>query len=239
MYCILVAGMPASGKSTIAVRISESLGIPMLSKDSIKEVLFDDLGFHSRAEKVQLGTAAMHILYYAAAQMMKAGKPFILENNFEDALDEWENSYGDEAINTIVQEMENCRDDTVVVFAGYPKPMEEFLSRNSGLRSRVPFHINFADYSAEEMTQIAALTAEQRGFSVHPQAVEKIMAICEEARKNTESGNGRFCRNLVENAILSFADRVFGENKVVAEIKYVLFSDDFNFKLNRNDRPTL
>jgi len=59
MYCILVAGMPASGKSTIAVRISESLGIPMLSKDSIKEMLFDDLGFHSRAEKVQLGTAAM------------------------------------------------------------------------------------------------------------------------------------------------------------------------------------
>ena len=52
MYCILVAGMPASGKSTIAVRISEALGIPMLSKDSIKEVLFDDLGFHSRAEKV-------------------------------------------------------------------------------------------------------------------------------------------------------------------------------------------
>lgn len=85
MYCILVAGMPVSGKSTIAVRISESLGIPMLSKDSIKEVLFDDLGFHSRAEKVQLGTAAMHILYYAAAQLMKVGKPFILENNFEDA----------------------------------------------------------------------------------------------------------------------------------------------------------
>ena len=85
MYCILVAGMPASGKSTIAVRISESLGIPMLSKDSIKEMLFDDLGFHSRAEKVQLGTAAMHILYYAAAQLMKVGKPLILENNFEDA----------------------------------------------------------------------------------------------------------------------------------------------------------
>ena len=57
----------------------------MLSKDSIKEMLFDDLGFHSRAEKVQLGTAAMHILYYAAAQLMKVGKPFILENNFEDA----------------------------------------------------------------------------------------------------------------------------------------------------------
>ena len=85
MENIVLIGMPGSGKSTIAVRISESLGIPMLSKDSIKEVLFDDLGFHSRAEKVQLGTAAMHILYYAAAQLMKVGKPFILENNFEDA----------------------------------------------------------------------------------------------------------------------------------------------------------
>ncbi|MDO5546107.1 MAG: AAA family ATPase [Eubacteriales bacterium] len=85
MYCILVAGMPASGKSTIAGILSKSMNIPVLSKDSIKEVLFDDLGFHSRAEKVQLGVAAMHILYYAAAQLMKAEKPFILENNFEDS----------------------------------------------------------------------------------------------------------------------------------------------------------
>lgn len=70
MYCILVSGMPASGKSTIASKISETLGISLLSKDSIKEVLFDNLGFHSRAEKVQLGVAAMHILYYATAQLM-------------------------------------------------------------------------------------------------------------------------------------------------------------------------
>ena len=85
MYCILVAGMPASGKSTVAEKIAEALEIPMLSKDAIKEVLFDDLGFHGREEKVRLGVAAMHILYDTAAQLMKAGKPFILENNFEDA----------------------------------------------------------------------------------------------------------------------------------------------------------
>ena len=63
MYCILVAGMPASGKSTIAVRISESLGIPMLSKDSIKEVLFDDLGFHTELrekEFIELYEDAMY-----------------------------------------------------------------------------------------------------------------------------------------------------------------------------------
>lgn len=85
MYCILVAGMPASGKSTLALKISRELNIPMLSKDSIKEQMYDDIGFHSRNEKVKLGNAAMHILYYAAEQMMKCSMPFVLENNFEDA----------------------------------------------------------------------------------------------------------------------------------------------------------
>lgn len=84
MYCILVAGMMASGKSTIAERLARDLQVPMLSKDSIKEILFDDLGFHSREEKNQLGVAAMNMMYYAAEQMMKTGCPFILENNFED-----------------------------------------------------------------------------------------------------------------------------------------------------------
>lgn len=85
MYCILLSGMPASGKSTIANKLSAFLQIPVLSKDAIKEILFDDLGFTGREEKVKLGVAAMHILYYAAARMMKAGNPFILENNFEDS----------------------------------------------------------------------------------------------------------------------------------------------------------
>ena len=63
MALILISGMPASGKSTMAVHLSRELGIPMFSKDAIKERLYDSVGFHSRAEKVQLGVAAMHILY--------------------------------------------------------------------------------------------------------------------------------------------------------------------------------
>ena len=58
--------MPASGKTTAALRLSEKLGIAMLSKDEIKEKLFDRIGFQSRQEKVQLGLAAMEILYYAS-----------------------------------------------------------------------------------------------------------------------------------------------------------------------------
>lgn len=83
MYCILVTGIPAAGKSTMAEVMSERLKLPVISKDTIKELLFDNVGFQSRAEKVKLGVAGMEIMYYVAGQLMKVGQPFILENNFE------------------------------------------------------------------------------------------------------------------------------------------------------------
>ncbi len=83
MYCILVTGIPAAGKSTMAEVMSERLKLPVVSKDTIKELLFDKVGFQSREEKVNLGIASMEIMYYVAGQLMKAGQPFILENNFE------------------------------------------------------------------------------------------------------------------------------------------------------------
>ena len=85
MFCILVTGIPAAGKSTMAKFLGEQLQLPVLSKDSIKELLYDTVGFRSRAEKVRLGTAAMDIMYYAAEQLMSCRKAFILENNFEHA----------------------------------------------------------------------------------------------------------------------------------------------------------
>jgi len=85
MYCILVTGLPAAGKSTMAARISKELNIPVISKDSIKELLFDRVGFQSREEKVKLGVASMDIMYYIAKQLMQIGQPFILENNFENS----------------------------------------------------------------------------------------------------------------------------------------------------------
>lgn len=63
--------------------MAERLNLPVISKDTVKELLFDNVGFRSRAEKVNLGTASMEIMYYVAGQLMKAGQPFILENNFE------------------------------------------------------------------------------------------------------------------------------------------------------------
>lgn len=86
MFCILISGMPSTGKSTIALKISQQFNLPIYSKDSFKEVLFDTLGFSSRQEKVKLGIAATKLMYKAAEENMKANKMFILENNFEYSL---------------------------------------------------------------------------------------------------------------------------------------------------------
>lgn len=85
MRCILVTGIPAAGKSTMAKYLGEQLNLPVLSKDRIKELLYDTVGFRSRAEKVRLGEASMEVMYYAAEQLMACRQPFILENNFENA----------------------------------------------------------------------------------------------------------------------------------------------------------
>ena len=84
MYCILITGIPASGKSSMAEYLAEKLSLPVISKDTIKELMYDEIGFRSRDEKVRLGIASMRIMYYMAEQLMKCGQPFILENNFEN-----------------------------------------------------------------------------------------------------------------------------------------------------------
>lgn len=84
MSCvILICGIPASGKTHMARRLSELLSVPVFSKDDIKERLFDTVGFKSREEKNALGVGAAEIMYYAAGQVLSAGGSVILENNFE------------------------------------------------------------------------------------------------------------------------------------------------------------
>ena len=83
MNLILIAGLPASGKSGFAAYAGEQLGIPVLAKDELKEILFDDVGFQSRKGKVALGNASMDLMYYMAELLLKNGQSVILDNNFE------------------------------------------------------------------------------------------------------------------------------------------------------------
>lgn len=123
-------------------------------------------------------------------------------------VDDKDGSYGDEAINTIVQEMENHRDDVLVIFAGYPNKMQKFLDKNPGLRSRIAFHVPFEDYSTEELCDIAKLMADHKGIKFSDGAYEKMTEIFELAREEKDFGNGRFARNIIDNAQMSQATRL-------------------------------
>lgn len=120
-------------------------------------------------------------------------------------------SFGDEAINTIVQEMENHRDDVIVIFAGYPEPMKEFLERNEGLRSRIAFHVEFPDYNEHELYEILALMVKERGYKMNTGCKDKCLDIFKNAVKTENFGNGRFARNLLEHAVMRQAGRLAGK----------------------------
>ena len=117
-------------------------------------------------------------------------------------------SYGDEAINTIVQEMENRRQDLIVIFAGYPEKMETFLQKNPGLRSRIAFHIPFEDYSTEELCEIACLIGKHKGINMSEDAMEKLSGIFDAARRQPDFGNGRYVRNILEISRMNQAGRI-------------------------------
>ena len=121
--------------------------------------------------------------------------------------------FGPEAINTIVQEMENHRDDVIVIFAGYPEPMEDFLKANEGLRSRIAFHLNFPDYNAEEMTKIFAMMLKEQGYICTTDFLDKSRNLFSEAVKHKEFGNGRFARNLLEQTVMKQSARLIRLNE--------------------------
>jgi SpoVK/Ycf46/Vps4 family AAA+-type ATPase len=146
------------------------------------------------------------------------------------------NSFGDEAINTIVQEMENHRDDVVVIFAGYPEKMKDFLAKNEGLRSRIAFYLDFPDYNADELVEILKLMAAQKGYKLDKAILEKCHGIFEKAAEREEFGNGRFVRNLLEQAMMAQSSRLIREykgKKVSRKALITLKEEDFDVNASK------
>ena len=200
---MIFTGNPGTAKTTAArlfARIMRDNGL--LSKGQLVEVGRGDLvgkyvGWTAQTVQAKFREAKGGVLFIDEAYSLADG---------------YKGSYGDEAINTIVQEMENHREDVVVIFAGYPDEMEDFLQKNPGLRSRIAFHVPFADYSTEELCRIAQLMGNHKGVCFDADAQEKLLAVFEEARKKNDFGNGRFVRNILEKAKMNQASRLLEGN---------------------------
>lgn len=141
-------------------------------------------------------------------------------------------SFADEAINTIVQEMENHRDDVIVIFAGYPDKMKAFVEKNEGLKSRIAFHIDFPDYNTGELLDIMKLMMKDSEYTMTTEAEMTAMKIFETAQHTENFGNGRFVRNVLEQAEMRQSKRLMEQGFCDTEDKETLFrleKDDFSF----------
>lgn len=138
--------------------------------------------------------------------------------------------YAQEAVDTIVQEMENRRDRVIVVFAGYPGPMRRFLESNAGLRSRIAFHLEFPDYSEDELLEILRLQLKDKSMMADESVFEKCRGLIRAADRGENFGNGRFIRNLIEAAEFQQAVRlkeIYGRKRIPKTQLLTLAAEDF------------
>ena len=142
--------------------------------------------------------------------------------------DSYENGFGDEAIHTIVQEMENHRDNVIVIFAGYPEPMKQFLDRNPGMRSRIAFHVEFQDYSTDELCDITELMLKKKQMKITDAAMKKLRQNYETVRETIDYGNGRYVRKILEEAEMNLAERLLEleESEITTELAMTIEARD-------------
>jgi Cdc6-like AAA superfamily ATPase len=133
--------------------------------------------------------------------------------------------FGHEAVSTLLKLMEDRRDEVVVIVAGYPAQMESFLASNPGLASRFPKTLSFDDYTDDELYAIFVLIATQHGFLLGDEMEAAVRALLPNPRP-VAFGNGRFVRNLFEEAVSIQAERIVGlEEPTATEIRTLLPSD--------------
>jgi probable Rubsico expression protein CbbX len=193
-------GNPGTGKTTVALRMAGILHrLGYVRKGHLVSVTRDDLvgqfiGHTAPKTKEVLKRAMGGILFIDEAYYLH--RP---EN---------EKDYGQEAIEILLQVMENQREDLVVILAGYRERMESFFSSNPGFRSRIAHHINFPDYDASELIAIAEKLAAESEYRLSPTAREAMVEYIARRRQQPNFANARSIRNALDRARLRQAMRL-------------------------------
>ena len=201
---MIFTGNPGTGKTTIARIVSRYLkAIGILSGGQLVEVSRGDLVGRYVGHTAPL---VNQVIKSAIGGVLFIDEAYSLYRGDED-------SFGLEAIDTLVKGIEDNRDNLIVILAGYSKEMEDFLEANSGLKSRFPNIIDFPDYTGEELLAIAHITAKSKGYAIDKGAEKPLLDFFNATQLNNarEAGNGRLVRNKIEEAILNQSRRLVAE----------------------------
>ena len=197
-------GNPGTGKTTVARIVAEMLyNLKYIKQNKLIEASSKDLV----AEYVGQTAPKTN----AVVQKALGGVLFIDEAYSLASGQGQGNSFNEEAIATLIQAMENYRDDLVVIFAGYTREMQDFLNANSGIVSRIGYTVEFEDYTPDELIQIFNQMMEKSGFVVTKEAQDKVREIIDEYKGTQNFGNARFVRNIYEKSIVKHASNTKGK----------------------------
>lgn len=195
-------GNPGTGKTTVAMRMAEILHrLEYVRKGHLVAVTRDDLvgqyiGHTAPKTKEVLKNAMGGVLFIDEAYML-----YRPEN---------ERDYGQEAIEMLLQVMENDREDVVVILAGYKAKLDKFFNSNPGMSSRIAHHLDFPDYTDDELQAIAHLMLEEQQYRFSDDADEAFREYVERRRHLPNFSNARSVRNAIDRARLRQANRILG-----------------------------
>ena len=194
-------GSPGTGKTEVATRMADILfKLGYIRKGHLITVTRDDLvgqyiGHTAPKTKEVLKRAMGGVLFIDEAYYLY--KP---DN---------ERDYGQEAIEILLQVMENQRDELVVVLAGYKEPMDKFFESNPGLSSRIANHIDFPDYSVEELLKISKIMLDEQQYQLTPDAEVALGQYIELRKEKPLFANARSIKNALDRARMRQANRIF------------------------------
>lgn len=193
-------GNPGTGKTTVALRMAHLLHrLGYVRKGHLVSVTRDDL----------VGQYIGHTAPKTKEVLRKAmGGVLFIDEAYYLHRAENERDYGQEAIEILLQLMENQREDLVVVLAGYADRMDRFFESNPGFRSRIAHHVEFPDYSDPELLTIADLMLERQSYLLSPEGREAMVQYIAQRRQQPHFANARSIRNALDRARLRQANRL-------------------------------
>jgi len=198
-------GNPGTGKTTVALRMAEVLKqLGYVRRGHLVAVTRDDL----------VGQFIGHTAPKTKEVIKKAmGGVLFIDEAYYLYRPENERDYGQESIEILLQVMENHRDDLVVILAGYKDRMDTFFGSNPGMASRIAHHLDFPDYSEDELLQIARLMLERLNYSLDAPAQAAFARYIHLRREQPHFANARSVRNALDRMRLRHATRLFDSDQ--------------------------